>query len=333
MSRVSQVYWALRRNLKERFAAWALRTRPPEPVPVVLGQRRVYVLPTRGGLLYAVALIVMLIGAINYNLSLGYGLVFLLAGLGVVAILHTFRNLAGTSITVGAAAPVFVGDTARFPLILHNPDTRERLLLHLFLPGQPATATISVDVPPQGSVRALLPLTASRRGWLKMPRVTIETVWPLGLVRAWSYTAPALTCLVYPRPADAVPPAPTFAGMQGGRLPSDTGDEDFAGLRRHQPSDPLHHVAWKTAARQGADAPLQTKQFAGTAAQALWFDWALLPRGMDTETRLATLARWVLDAEDAGLSWGLRLPGSAVPQAHGPAHTHACLKALALYES
>lgn len=318
----------LRRKLADRFAVWALRTRPPEPVPVVLSQRRVYVLPTRGGLLYAVSLIVMLIGAINYNLSLGYGLVFLLAGLGIVAILHTFRNLAGTSIMVGAPTPVFAGDTARFPLLLHNPDTRERRLLRLFLSDQPA---VMVDVPSHGSARALLPLPATKRGWLQMPRATIETAWPLGLVRAWSYTAPALACLVYPRPANAVPPAPTFAGMQGGRLPSDTGDEDFAGLRRHQPSDPLHHVAWKTAARQGADAPLQTKQFAGTAAQALWFDWAMLSPGMDTETRLAVLARWVLDAEDAGLSWGLRLPGSEIPQAHGTAHTHACLKALALH--
>ncbi|MCZ7653204.1 MAG: hypothetical protein M5R42_01390 [Rhodocyclaceae bacterium] len=35
----------------------------------------------------------MLIRAINYNLSLGYALIFLLAGLGLVALLRTFRNL------------------------------------------------------------------------------------------------------------------------------------------------------------------------------------------------------------------------------------------------
>lgn len=324
----------LRGTLKERFAAWALRVRPPEPVPVVLGQRRVYVLPTRAGLLYALSLLVLLIGAINYSLSLGYGLVFLLGGLGIVTILHSFRNLAGLSITVGAPMPVLAGETARFPLLLHNPDTRERRLLRLCLPGQPA---VIVDVPPQGSARALLPLPATRRGWLTLPRVMIDTVWPLGLVRAWSYAAPALACLVYPRPARAVPmlenAAPPFANPQNSRLPSDSGDEDFAGLRRHQPSDPPHHVAWKTAARLGPDAALQTKQFSGTAAQALWFDWARLPHGLDVETRLSILARWVLDAEDAGLSWGLRLPGSEIPQAHGPAHLHACLKALALYEN
>jgi hypothetical protein len=39
----------------------------------------------------------------------------------------------------------------------------------------------------------------------------------------------------------------------------------------------------------------------------------------------------VLDAETAGLSWGLRLPDGEISQAHGPAHTQACLKALALY--
>lgn len=327
---------APRRTLADRFAAWAMRmsgTRPPEPVPVTLGQRRIYVLPTRAGLLYALSLVVLLIGAINYNLSLGYGLVFLLAGLGVVAILHTFRNLAGLSLTVGAPAPVFAGATARFPLFLHNPDPRERRRLGTRLPGQPATATgttITADLPPQGSVRVLLPLPAPRRGWLAMPRVTLETVWPLGLVRAWGYAAPELVCLVYPRPADAAPPAPSFGEVGGGSLAGDAGDEDFAGLRRHQPSDPPHHVAWKTAARQGVQAPLQTKQFAGTAAQALWLDWNHLP-GMETEARLSTLTRWVLDAEAAGLAWGLRLPGLELAQAHGPAHTHACLKALALH--
>ncbi|MDI6749098.1 MAG: DUF58 domain-containing protein [Rhodocyclaceae bacterium] len=319
---------ATRSILEQKFVAWALRVRPPEVVPVVLTQRRVYVLPTRAGLLFAASLLVLLIGAINYNLSLGHALVFLLAGLGVVTILHTFRNLAGITLGVAEAAPVFAGDDAHFPLLLHNPDVRARRRVRLFLPGQ---AAVIIDLPPQESTRALLPLRAKQRGWLTLPRVTIDTVWPLGLVRCWAYAAPFARCLVYPRPARAVPPAPNFGGLQAGRLPSDAGDEDFAGLKRHQPGDSLHHVAWKTAARLGPEAVLQTKQFSGSTAQALWFDWTLLPPTLDVETRLSILARWVLDAEAAGLSYGLRLPGREISQAHGPAHLHACLKALALY--
>ena len=319
----------LRTHLHERFVAWALRVKAPEPVPVILSQRRVYVLPTRAGLLYALALIVMLIGAINYNLSLGYALVFLLVGVGIVTVLHTFRNLVGLALGIGACKPVFAGEMALFPLYLENLAPRTRTLIRLSLPG---STPVSTDLPAQENTRVLLPLATHRRGWQAMPRVTLETFWPLGLVRVWSYAAPGLACLVYPHPANAVPPLPTFSGMEDGRLPGDAGDEDFAGLRRHQASDPPHHVAWKTAARQGADAPLQTKQFAGTAAQSLWLDWDQLPASLDTETRLSILTRWVLEAELAGMSWGLRLPGLTLPQSHGAEHSHACLKALALHD-
>jgi len=76
---------------------------------VFLSQRRVYILPTRHGLTFGLAVILMLIGSINYNLSLGYVLTFLLAGLGIVSILHTFRNLAHLYVSAGRVAPVFAG--------------------------------------------------------------------------------------------------------------------------------------------------------------------------------------------------------------------------------
>ncbi|MDO8933688.1 MAG: DUF58 domain-containing protein [Rhodocyclaceae bacterium] len=315
--------------LQERFATWALRTRPPETTPIVLVQRRVYVLPTRAGLVFAVSLAVMLLGAINYNLSLGHALVFLLAGLGITAILHTFRNLVGISITTGRAEPVFAGEIAHFSLVLHNPRHEERRLIRLSLPGG---SEASVDLPPAAAAEARLGRPSTRRGWLALPRVTIETVYPLGLVRTWSYAAPAMHCLVYPQPAADAPPLPTGLGTAGGRMQNASGSEDFAGLRGHQPADPPRHVAWKTAARQDAAAPLLTKQFSGASADILWLDWDATPDGLATETRLSILARWVLDAAASGVVWGFRLPAAVLPPACGDAHLHACLKALALHE-
>jgi uncharacterized protein (DUF58 family) len=49
------------------------------------------------------------------------------------------------------------------------------------------------------------------------------------------------------------------------------------------------------------------------------------------EERLSHLARWVLDAHTAGLTYGLRLPGSTVDMAAGEAQRERCLEALALY--
>ena len=49
---------ALAERINHAFTNWALRGRPPEPTPIILTQRRVFVLPTRAGLAYFVALVV-----------------------------------------------------------------------------------------------------------------------------------------------------------------------------------------------------------------------------------------------------------------------------------
>ena len=318
----------LRHRLQETLVRWALRVRPPEAAPIVLTQRRVYVLPTRGGLAYATALGVILLGAMNYNLSLGHALVFLLAGLGIVAILHTFRNLALISIRPGRCEPVFAGRLAQFDLVLANQRPDARTSLRLFFNDE---APIEVDIGPHASTVATLDLPATRRGWLSMPRVTIETTWPLGLVRAWSYAAPNLSCLVYPTPAANAPPLPWRGESARGSVRDGHGADDFSGLRNHQVADPPRHVAWKAVAHQ-QDGPLLTKLFSGAAAQQLWLDWDELPNPLDPEQRLSLLARWMIDADAAGLAWGLRLPGVRLAPDNGPAQLAGGLRALALYD-
>lgn len=318
---------SLAATLREVFFRWALRGRAPEASPITLTQRRVYVLPTRQGLAYAVALLVMLVGAINYNLSLGYALVFLLAGLGITAILHTFRNLVQLRIAPGRCEPVFAGELANFGIVLTNLRDETRPAIRLRLPAQ---TSIEVEILRQSSFEARLTLPAAHRGWLPLPRVTLETNYPLGLVRAWSYAAPDQRCLVYPAPAETAPPLPATPGEDGGAVRLAAGMEDFAGLRRHQPADPPRHVAWKAAARQNSGL-LLTKLFTGAAAHTLWFDWDVMPATQDVETRLSVLTRWICDAHNAGLAWGLSLPGSELAPAGDDIHFHACLKLLALY--
>lgn len=317
--------WRLR--ARESFVRWALRVRAPEPAPIILSQRRVYVLPTRAGIAYAVALIVILLGAMNYNLNLGYGLVFLLAGLGVVAILHTFRNLVQLSLRPGRAEAVFAGEPAHFDLTLENARPESRSSLRLSIGDEEPT---EIDVPPAASATATLIQPTRQRGWLPLPRVTLETTWPLGLIRAWSYAAPDLRCLVYPAPAANAPPLPYGGDSAQGSTRDGSGRDDFSGLRNHQLADPPRHIAWKAVARQ-SEGPLLTKLFSGAAAQRIWLDWNELPADLDTEQRLAILARWMLDAEAAGLAWGLRMPQLKIDPASGAAQLAAGLRALALH--
>src|SRR5262245_59435911 len=117
--------------LRDRIADWLLRRRAPEAAPVRLTQRRIYILPTSGGLLLAMTLLLMLMGCINYNLGLGYVLTFLLTGIGLVSILHTFRNLAHLELRPARADAVFAGDQAVYPVFVDNPTALPRTAIAL----------------------------------------------------------------------------------------------------------------------------------------------------------------------------------------------------------
>src|SRR5467141_854932 len=101
-----------------RCAKWLYVFTPPVHVTLVLVHRLVYIVPTQLGWLYALTLLILLIGSINYSLSLGFALTFLLGGMGFAGMVHTARNLARMGVSVGRAEPVFAGETAQFRLYL-----------------------------------------------------------------------------------------------------------------------------------------------------------------------------------------------------------------------
>ena len=317
-------------SVNDRLKRWLLRFAVDHPQPIVLTQRRIFIVPTASGLLFAIVLAVMLLGAINYDLALGHALVFLLAGIGLVSMVHTVRNLLALRLTAGRADPVFAGELACFTVQLENNQRQARYALE-FAFGKHQTTSTDIAAGARASVAIACP--APRRGRLDPGRITVSTRYPLGLFRAWSTPHPPLSCLIYPQPiATPLPPtsAATHDRQRHGENSSD-GQEDFTGLRLRRPNDSPRHVAWKAVARDIEQRPLLVKEFAGGAAPELWLDGSLTPANATLETRLSILAGWVLAAEQSGAPYGLRLPGLTIEADRGDAQRDACLEALALY--
>ncbi len=268
-------------------------------------------------------LVLMLLGDINYNLSLGYVLTFLLAMMAVMSMLHAFRNLAQLEINAGRVDAVFAGEPAQFLLYFHNHNDLSRYQLCL---RDGAGSKINFDIPAQQNIEVFFPLPARQRGWLELGRLTLYTEYPLGLFHAWSYLHFDARCLVYPQPlVEAELPSGKTPDGAGKR--SIVGDDDFAGLRNYVVGDALPRIAWKAFARgQG----LQVKQFSTPLGDELWLDFSAAPDA-DEEAKLARMARWVLDAEISGLRYGLRLPNSELSPNLGAAHRDECLRRLALF--
>ena len=114
--------------------------------------RRVFILPTRPGLAFVLLLLAMLVGALNYNLGLGFALTFFAGACAVADMVLTTRNLVGLTLAPGRTQAVFAGDEASFELLLLNRTQRARYAIelgfepgfdHLAQAGQPPATSVS----------------------------------------------------------------------------------------------------------------------------------------------------------------------------------------------
>ena len=313
-------------RLRLRAAAWAERRQGPDSLNVVLQRRRVYILPSRFGVVFGILVFAMVLGGMNYASTLGFSLAFLLTGLGLVAMHHCHSNLLGTRIRFSGAHPVFAGEPCEFRLAVGN-DARapryELTLRHNEYYTQPQ------DLQPGESQSLALKVPTHRRGLVKLRRCSVATRYPGNLFRAWSWIHMDAECIVYPEPAAVGKPLPMSGGDDGSRGRAERGDADFAGLKTAAPGDPPQRIAWKAYARINE---LLAKQFAGGEQRAQILEWDALPE-LETEQRLSQLTRWCLDAAEEGCAFGLVIPGTTIPLGIDRGHLHECLKALALFDA
>jgi len=162
-----------------------------------LGRKKIYILPTRHGLAFAGVLVVMLAGAINYNNSLAYALTFLLTALALTSMLHTYRNLAGLTISGRAPGDVFAGNPAGFQISFDNTQglARQGVVLREQLSRD--DSVVAVEIPANSRQIATLPVTTRQRGWQTLDQVTIASRAPFWIFRAWSPVPLGIPLLVY----------------------------------------------------------------------------------------------------------------------------------------
>lgn len=292
-----------------------------------LSRERIFILPTTHGLVFALAIVIMLMGALNYNNSLAFLLTFLLGGVGLIATFHTYRNVSELVVQPLRATPTFAGQLARFTVMVDNRDGPARYAVAIKVhPRHPVLVDLDADSITPVEIR----VPTKQRGTLALGIVTVETRFPLGIYHAWSYVKSDLHCLVYPAPATTGRLPLPSADERGGQVSqAQPGTDDFLGFRNYHAGDSTRHIYWKGLARGQC---LLTKQFNRPQSRELWLNWESAP-GLDTEQKLSHLCRWVLDAHDAHLLYGLRLPGTLIPPGSGEGHKHRCLETLALFEA
>ena len=326
-------------NFRERwqknFYRW-MRSRIKPEKEVKLTQKIIYILPSGSGMVFVIAIALIFIAAINYAVSLAFGLAFLMVSLFILSIFHTWNNLNRLSLSGLPATPVFCGDQIAFKVMLSREQGRTHETLELKF-QEPPDAKHSHSDKAYSSFLNLINADrdearvfamARRRGYYPAPLLRVSTTFPLGLARAWSIVDLNMHCLVYPKPIPFQ--MEEFTSGSGGNddsTVSKEGNEDFYGIREYVPGDPLRQVAWKNLAKgQG----MQVKEFVDYVDSRIWLDWDMF-YGYSIEERLSRLCYCVLQLAKKNAPYGLKMPGIEIAPGVGPGHRDKLLRALALY--
>lgn len=312
--------------LPVRIEQRIFRSRPEDTLPIKIQHQRIYILPTRRGVAFLLSLLLMLLASINYALSLGYALSFLLTGLFAASLLHTYRNVAGISVKSIKSQSVYAKEQTQYTIVVENSSALARNGISI----RTKNANATFNVATQNSATVQLAPVAKQRGYHQLGRLTITSTYPLGLWRTWCYLHTKQQTLVYAAPEKSPPSIKSTAQNSEGDNPQKANQGEIAGVRDYQAGDPPSSIAWKAAARgQGLFVKTFEEETQGSDAQL-----SLSATGVqELEHQLSRLTAWAIHAESLGVDFSLTLPDKHIALNNGPTHLHDVLKALALYRT
>ncbi|HTF98634.1 MAG TPA: DUF58 domain-containing protein [Cellvibrio sp.] len=310
---------AWRAAWETRFYRW-VDQRTPQALAISLNRKNLYTFPNVSGALYLLVTLVIWALGTNYQNNLILALAYLMVSVFIISILHAFANLSGLTVKFVSARPAFAGEAVAFELELVTTHKHGCDHLELRWPGGDTTVvTLDSNEP----ARITLYAQSRDRGYFRPGRLLVQSVFPLGIIRCWSWLNLDALALIYPTPVACEEPRHQSSDGREEGGTSQRGGDDFSGLRGYQAGDSIKHIAWKQFAQ---DKGLFTKEYEAFFSAEKWLDWQSLV--LPQESRLSGLCYWALEYEQRHIPYGLALPGTKLEPAFGDHHLHNVLRAL-----
>ena len=311
------------RSWQRRYQTW-LDRRVPRCSSVQLSQRNVFIFLSRHGLHFLVLDALLWVGATNYQNNLIYALSFLLLAVLFIAILLTFSNVSGLQLRFVDAEPVFAGEVLHARIELSAKSLRQQLVFNW-----PEQQAVAFTVFPDKPAMLLLPHATQKRGVMRLGRLRLQSVYPLGIVRCWSWLDLAVQAMVYPVPVEADYRFCSRGNAEEGVVADRVvgGDEYFA-LKPYVTGEQNSRIAWKQFA---AGRGLFVREYAEERGGEVMLDFSVMS-DLDLELRLSKLCYCACFLHAQGRAFGLILPHQpAIAVDHGEPHLRAVLAALASF--
>lgn len=279
----------------------------------LLKQKDVLVFVYRPGYIYVALILITFVAGVNYANNLILAFCFLISSLLCISFYLAYRQLKGLEITLDYDDVGQVGQAVELIVTLSQTQPRERYL------------SVNVGLEKQylhlqhSSQQLCFHFYPAQRGAFYYPDLSLMSMYPLGLVRAWTHLYLKQQLITWVAPQAVIQPHQQQSMLEAGM-------DEFYELKNYQLGDSLTYVAWKQLARgQG----MYIKQFAPHAEQQqLLIDYAAL--GMhDHEQKLKVMMGLIEQCEQQQQPYAIKLPQQQLSLGLGEAQLQQAKRLLA----
>ncbi len=321
-----------RKNPLVRIAHRFIEKRTPKSDRLRLGLNNVYVFFSRQGFLFAALLCLTFVVGVNYANNLVLGLFFYLFGVWLIGVFYTFLQVSSLDIKLVQTQMTQAQSLCWVTLEISVRSGKPSHQVRLYFAGSPKetqqeqTITLTAVSSP---TLVKVPVYAAKRGVMTLPRLVIESVYPLGVMKAWAYGYFDSQALIYPKPE-------RFVWQETQRQTahqddaeyghaSTVGQNDFDRLDEYQQGESLTRVSWTHLAR---GAGMLTKHFANPVSGHVHLAYVDMP-STHHEQKLSELCFAILQLQESGQPFTLTLASGASQTGVGDEFVRSCLMLLA----
>jgi len=265
-------------------------------------QSHIFILPNRYGL-YA-GFLVLASFAMGYKVQNNFillGVIFLFL-VFMLSLIASVRNIQGLEIEA-QIEPYYFADKPQFIRLRFK---KSQPAFNLTLVGPLGDMPLDMET---AATSLLVPVGPFERGIYKVPPLKIETLFPFGIARAWSWLNPPGDIIVAPHPREQAVNAyprgnPAMAQAAEQKRQQNNFADELGDLRDYQDSDPPARIDWKRYAatretmvrEHGVDAQgeLVLRQPQGEFEDSLSY----LSGGLAVAERIGAPARMTLQGTD-----------------------------------
>ncbi len=267
-----------------------------------LAQSDVLVFIYQQGYLFLVLILITFIAGVNYANNLILGFCFLISAVLCISFYLTFKQLHGLTLEVICADIGQAGEAVHLDLFLSQASVQPRFLW-VIVDGQRHQLSMMQD-----KQQFRLSFLAPRRGRFRYPDVQILSVYPFGLVRAWTY-------LYLDKHSWIAPKASNPAASQSFNPAGFEQDMDeFRELKSFKEGDSLQSISWKQAARGQGLYVKMFEQYQDQQQIDIYYEH--MPSASHEE-KLSFMMGLAEQCEQLHFNYALHLPSAHLPHGQG----------------